>query len=213
MKKIVAVNCSPRAGWNTATLVKEAADGARAEGAQVQYYDLYKLAKFTGCRSCFACKLPESYMKCSFRDDMKPLLDEIREADGLIIGTPNYLGNASAGFRALYERLVFPYITYKKEKRGGSGRKIPVLLIFTSNVSEEGYESGKYKDMVEGYKNTLSNFIGPTELFICGNTLQVNDYERFDWTLFDVADKRERRDKVFPQEREKAFETGKAMAK
>ena len=28
MKKIVAINCSPRSGWNTATLVREAAKGA-----------------------------------------------------------------------------------------------------------------------------------------------------------------------------------------
>ena len=28
-------------------------------------------------------------------------------ADGLIIGTPNYLGEATAAFRALYERLIF----------------------------------------------------------------------------------------------------------
>lgn len=28
MKKIVAINCSPRAVWNTATLVREAARGA-----------------------------------------------------------------------------------------------------------------------------------------------------------------------------------------
>ena len=29
MKKIVAINCSPRTVWNTATLVKDAADGAK----------------------------------------------------------------------------------------------------------------------------------------------------------------------------------------
>ena len=29
MKKIVAINCSPRTVWNTATLVKDAAEGAK----------------------------------------------------------------------------------------------------------------------------------------------------------------------------------------
>lgn len=33
MKKIVAVNCSPRAAWNTAALVREAARGAQTQGA------------------------------------------------------------------------------------------------------------------------------------------------------------------------------------
>ena len=39
MKKIVAINCSPRTVWNTATLVKDAAEGAkekaRALGAEL----------------------------------------------------------------------------------------------------------------------------------------------------------------------------------
>ena len=53
MKKIVAINCSPRSTWNTATLVREAAKGAEAQGAKVTFIDLYKLEKFTGCVSCF----------------------------------------------------------------------------------------------------------------------------------------------------------------
>ena len=35
MKKMVAINCSPRSTWNTATLVREAAKGAEAQGAQL----------------------------------------------------------------------------------------------------------------------------------------------------------------------------------
>ena len=43
-----------------------------------------------------------------------PILHTIREADGVIIGTPNYLSQPSAGFRTLYERPVFQNITYQK---------------------------------------------------------------------------------------------------
>lgn len=50
MKKIIGINASPRTGWNTAALVREA-----AEGADVKVIDLYKLDKFTGCISCFGC--------------------------------------------------------------------------------------------------------------------------------------------------------------
>ena len=106
MKKIVAINCSPRTGWNTATLVREAARGAEDQGAEVRVIDLYALEKFTGCVSCFGCKLPQSLGRCICRDGLAPVLEEIRNADGLILGTPNYLGDVSAGFRALYE-IVF----------------------------------------------------------------------------------------------------------
>ena len=42
MKKIVAINGSPRAMWNTGTLVREAAKGAESEGAEVKVIDLYQ---------------------------------------------------------------------------------------------------------------------------------------------------------------------------
>lgn len=106
MKKIIAINCSPRSTWNTATLVREAAKGAEYQGAEVKVIDLYKLEKFTGCISCFGCKLPDNLAKCVCKDGLFPVLKEIRNADGLIIGTPNYLGDVSAGFRALFERLI-----------------------------------------------------------------------------------------------------------
>ena len=53
-KKIIAVNAGPRKGWNTDTLIKEAVKGAEEAGATVEYYDLFKLEKYTGCISCFA---------------------------------------------------------------------------------------------------------------------------------------------------------------
>ena len=74
MKKIVAVNCSPRAAWNTAALVREAARGAQTQGAVVEFIDLYKLEKFTGCISCFGCKLPDNLGKCICRDGRAPVL-------------------------------------------------------------------------------------------------------------------------------------------
>ena len=55
MKKIVAINASPRTTWNTAQLVQAAAQGAEDAGAETEIIHLSKLEPFTGCRSCFAC--------------------------------------------------------------------------------------------------------------------------------------------------------------
>lgn len=38
MKRIIAVNCSPRSICNTATLVREAAKGAEAQGKDYSHY-------------------------------------------------------------------------------------------------------------------------------------------------------------------------------
>ena len=211
MKKIIAVNASPRKEWNTGTMIRETAKGAESAGAEVKVYDLYKLEKFTGCISCFGCKRPEHSGKCICRDGLAPVLEDIRTADGLILGTPNYLGDVSAGLRSLYERLVFQYITYKTEPRSYNDRRIPVLFIMTSNAPEEFYPLIGYDKMLSGYQNTLSAFIGPTKVLISGNTLQINDYDRYNWTMFDAEGKKERHETVFPLEKQNAYSLGAEM--
>ena len=212
MKKIIAINASPRTEWNTATLVREAVKGAKAEGVEVKIYDLYKLDKFSGCISCFGCKLPEHKGKCIYRDGLAPVLEDIRNSDGLILGTPNYLGDVSAGFRALYERLVFQSLTYKVDPTCYNEHKIPVLFIMTSNAAEEYYAQIGYDKMLSGYQTTLNNFVGSTKIMVCGNTLQVKDYDKYNWTMFDADAKKERHETVFPNEKEKAFSLGAELA-
>ncbi len=184
MKKIAVINASPRVNMNTGTLVREAAKGAESEGAEVQVIDLYRLDKVHGCMSCFACKLKPNEGKCVYQDGLAPVLETIREADGLVIGTPNYLGDASAGFRALYERLIFQSLTYQKEPHRYGIRKIPVLFLMTSNSPKEFYAPLGYRKTVKNYQKALSEAVGSTKVMIAGNTLQVRDYSRFSWTIF-----------------------------
>ena len=136
------------------------------------------------------------------------MLDAIRDADGLIIGSPNYLGELNASFRALYERLIFQNLTYNAETPCCNPRPIPVLLILTSNAPE-----GYYTDLMQNYQQTLSRFVGPTEVFVSGDTLQLRDYSKLDWewSIFDPEAKKLRHDTVFPQECRKVFELGAAL--
>ena len=208
-KKIVAVNAGPRMGWNTETLITEASKGAEAAGASVERFDLFRLEKYTGCISCFGCKKEKFKGHCVCRDGLTPVLDAIRESDGLIIGSPNYLSELTASFRALYERLIFQNLTYNKETPSCNTRPIPVLLIMTSNAPE-----GAYQQLLAGYQQTLNFLVGPTKVFVSGNTLQLKDYSKTDWpwTLFDPEAKKVRHETVFPEECRKAFELGKKLA-
>ena len=141
-KKIVVVNAGPRKGWNTDTLLTEAAKGAESAGSEIIRFDLFRLEKYTGCISCFGCKKEKFKGHCICRDGLTPVLDAIRESDGLIIGSPNYLSELTASFRALYERLIFQNLTYNKENPCCNERKIPVILVMTSNAP----------DTMKGYK-------------------------------------------------------------
>jgi NAD(P)H-dependent FMN reductase len=209
-KKIVVVDAGPRKGWNTDTLLKEAARGAEDAGAEVQFFDLYRLEKFTGCISCFGCKKEKFKGHCICRDGLTPVLDAIREADGVIIGSPNYLGDMTAMFRALYERLIFQNLTYNKETPCCNDHPVPVLLVMTSNAPEM-----MYRDVMNNYKGTLDRFVGPTKVFRSGNTLQLKDYSKTDWewSLFDPIAKQKRHETVFPKECEKMYALGSEMAK
>ena len=209
-KRIIAVNAGPRKGWNTDTLINEAIKGAESAGATVEKFDLYRLEMFTGCISCFGCKREKFKGKCICRDGLTPVLDAIRSADGLIIGSPNYLGEMSAGFRALYERLIFQNLTYNAEHYCCNENPIPVLLMMTSNAPE-----GYFSALTQNYQETFRRFIGPTELLISGDTLQLKDYSKLDWewSIFDPAAKQQRHETVFPQECRKAYELGAALVK
>ena len=208
-KSLVAVNAGPRAGWNTDTLISEAIKGAEAQGASVQRFDLFRLERFTGCISCFGCKKEKFKGHCICRDGLTQVLDAIRESDGLIIGSPNYLGELTSSFRALYERLIFQNLTYNRETPCCNDRMIPVILVMTSNAPDT-----MYSGLLGNYQQTLSRFVGPTEVLVCGDTLQLKDYSRTDWkwTMFDPEAKQKRHDEVFPEYCRKAFEMGAAMA-
>ncbi|MBR6038823.1 MAG: flavodoxin family protein [Candidatus Methanomethylophilaceae archaeon] len=73
--RIVAINASPRKGWDTDMLVDEASKGAASNGAEIEKFDLYRLEKFTGCISCFGCMRDGHKGECVVKDGLKPVLD------------------------------------------------------------------------------------------------------------------------------------------
>ena len=208
-KRIIAVNAGPRNAWNTDTLITEASRGAETAGATVERYDLFRLERYTGCISCFGCKREKNKGHCVCHDGLTPVLDAIRESDGLIIGSPNYLGEMTASFRALYERLVFQNLTYNRETPCCNQRPVPVLLIMTSNAPDTAY-----LNLLKNYQQTLSRFVGPAEVLVSGDTLQLKDYSKTDWpwSLFDPEEKKRRHETVFPEECRRAFSMGEKLA-
>ncbi|MFH1350538.1 MAG: flavodoxin family protein, partial [Pseudomonadota bacterium] len=116
--KVMAFNGSPRKEWNTATLLENALEGAASKGAETELIHLYDL-NFKGCVSCFSCKTRggKSYGRCAVKDDLTPIFDKIGEADGIILGSPIYLGTVTGEMRSFMERLVFPYYTYTNPPR------------------------------------------------------------------------------------------------
>ena len=86
---------------------------------------------------------------------------------------------------------------------------IPVVLIMTSNCAEEQYDKTGYNALLEQYKKTLGTYVGPTEILTCGNTVQVDDYSKYNWTLFDPEAKIKYHDETFGDYLNRAYKLGK----
>ena len=88
-KKIYIINGSPRKNWNTGKMCKSFSEGAASQGIDTEIINLYDI-NFKGCRSCFSCKLKDgkNFGRCSFPDELSPLLDKISQADRLVLASP-----------------------------------------------------------------------------------------------------------------------------
>jgi multimeric flavodoxin WrbA len=207
--KIIAINGSPRKNWNTAILVKEAVNGMVSQGAETEFVNLYDL-NFKGCVSCFSCKLAggKSVGRCAQKDDLSPLLEKIHNCDGIIIGSPIYISEVSAGVRALMERLLFQYLTYKKEFVTFFTRRIRTGFIHTMNCGESLLEEIAYPMRFKSYEHIFDVVLGPAKTVISTETLQTDDYGKYSITAMDEAERKKRREEVFPRDRKNAYELG-----
>lgn len=113
MKKIVIIDGGPRKNMNTALMLRRFEEGVKSVGddVDVKVVRLYDL-DFKGCISCMACKLKGFASNvCRFNDALTPILKEIAQADGLVLGSPIYFGEVTGLMRAFLERLVFPWLS------------------------------------------------------------------------------------------------------
>ena len=86
-----------------------------------------------------------------------------------------------------------------------------------SHRRELSYEENRYHQLqspfcLEHCDPGSGSFVGPTRLLISSDTLQVSDYSRYSWTMFDPEAKQARHETGFPKDRQKAFDLGARMA-
>lgn len=204
--KTIILNGSPRKKWNTDLMLREAEKGATSVGAETEYINLFDL-NYTGCRSCMACKRKGAdRCKCYWKDDLSPVLDSIFVADALIIGSPIYLGDITSQVHGLIERLHFCALSYDDYSNYFTG-KVNVGIILTMNAPKSYYNMS-YKKKAKEIADIFKSLNGEVEVYPCCDTLQVNDYSKFDMSGFNEAHKKEMREKNFPNDLENAFKLG-----
>ena len=209
--KTIILNGSPRKNWNTALMLKEAQKGAESVGAETEYIDLYDLT-YTGCRSCMACKRKGAERcRCFWKDDLSPVLDRIFAADALFVGSPIYLGDVTSQVHALMERLHFCALSYDDYSNYFTGR-VDVGIILTMNAPKSYYNLA-YKKKAKEVAQSFKVLNGAVEVYACCDTLQVNDYSKYNMSGFNEDHKKEMRGKQFPQDLEQALQMGTRLGR
>lgn len=209
MKKIIIIDGGPRKTFNTASMLKKVAEGANSvsEGTEVKSYRLYDL-DYKGCMSCLACKIKGKAVNiCKFKDALTPILEEIAEADGLVLGSPNYFGEITGQMRAFLERLAFPWLSYNDYSQTAP-KRMPVLLIETQNGTKEYNNCNGYGTM----EYCISQALGEPEKLIAYNTYQVKNYNNYELAGLSEEAKRQYRDAHWEDDLQQAYNAGKRMA-
>ena len=209
MKKIIIIDGGPRKIFNTTSILQKFAEGASSVGSEVEVKTvrLYDL-DYKGCMSCMACKIKgRASNVCKFKDALTPVLEEIAQADGLVLGSPIYFGDVTGQMRTFLERLAFPWLSYNNYSMTAP-KRMPVLLVETMNGTPERNNSQGYGSM----ENCIKAALGEPERLIAYNTYQVKNYANFELAGFSEEAKRKYRDEHWEQDLQAAYDAGKLMA-
>jgi len=211
--KVIAINGSPRKNWNTATLLKNALEGAESEGAVTESIQLYDL-NYKGCKSCFSCKIRggKSYGSCAINDDLTSIFMKVEESDALILGSPIYLGTVTGEMRSFMERLIYPYLTYNNPPKSLFPKKINTGFIYTMNAKEEQVKESGYNLIFATNEYYFKLIFGDSESLLSFDTCQFKDYSKVVSDRFDAEEKAKTHREVFPEDCKRAFEMGTKFA-
>jgi multimeric flavodoxin WrbA len=101
--KILALHGSPRTIQSqTRRLAGFVLEGAAGAGAQTEMIDLADL-RITPCTACEGCTLTGI---CVYDDDVAGILSLMREADGIVLGSPVYVDNVTGQMKVFVDRLA-----------------------------------------------------------------------------------------------------------
>lgn len=101
--KVLAINSSARKDGNTAILIKQVFEELNKEGIETEMIQLAGQV-IEPCKACWACG---GQGNCVHRkDNFRDIFEKMKEADGILLGSPVYSANISANMQALLERAA-----------------------------------------------------------------------------------------------------------
>jgi len=132
---------------------------AKELGAQAEEFVLNKL-QFRGCQGCETCKTKLDH--CVLKDDLTQVLEAVREADAVVLATPNYFGEVSGQFKLFFDR-TYSYLNSDFTSRLRPG-KLSVFILAQGQP-----ELKMYADVHPRYERWLKHYG-----FVTNHLLRMN---------------------------------------
>jgi multimeric flavodoxin WrbA len=102
--KVIAFNGSGRKDGNTCLLLKTVLAELQTEGIETELVEMAANQPIQGCIACYQC-MQRKNMRCAIETDpFNGYFEKISTADGILLGSPVYFSDVTAGMRALIER-------------------------------------------------------------------------------------------------------------
>lgn len=101
--KVLAINGSARNKSNTGILIQTVVEELQKNGIDTEIIDLAGCV-IEPCKACWACG---GRGNCVHKNDLfQEIFEKMKEADGILLGSPVYSANISANMQALLERAA-----------------------------------------------------------------------------------------------------------
>lgn len=156
MAKVLLLNGSPRANGCTATALQEMVSVFEKEGIDTEIIQVGNKE----IRGCIACGRCGELGKCVFDDLVNEVAEKLRDADGMVIGSPVYYGSPNGTMIAFLDRLFYSSGSVPKHmkvgasvvtcRRGGNTASFDVLNKYFT-ISAMPVASSTYWNQVHGF--------------------------------------------------------------
>lgn len=104
--KVIAFNGSPRKGGNTEFLLKTALSELESEGIETELIQVGGQL-LRGCTGCGWCRSSGEKRCVIDNDPINGWINKMREADGILLGSPTYFADLTSEMKALIDRAGY----------------------------------------------------------------------------------------------------------
>lgn len=103
--KVIAINGSPKAEGNTYHALKTVADELEKQGISTEILHVGN-KNIRGCLACGACYQNKNE-KCIIEDEVNEIIQKMKSADGIIIGSPVYYASIAGTMKCFLDRAFY----------------------------------------------------------------------------------------------------------